>query len=67
MVALDNSKKLRLICENIASFDADINAVVKVKNSSHEAIIKDLRINHIVNQSDRMAEILMEEAVKCRL
>ena len=67
MLAIDNAKKLRLICENIASFDADINSIVKVKNASHEAIIKDLKINHIINQSDRMADILMEEAVRCRM
>lgn len=67
MIAIDNAKKLRLICENIASFDADINSIVKVKNASHEEIIKDLKINHIVNQSDRMADILMNEAVQCRM
>ncbi len=67
MIAIDDAKKLRLICENITSFDGDINSIVKVKNASHEAIIKDLKINHIVNQSEKMANILMEEAVKCRL
>ena len=67
LLAIDNAKKLRLICENIASFDADINSIVKVKNASHENIIKDLKINHIVNQSERMADILMEEAVRCRI
>ncbi len=67
MIAIDDAKKLRLICENITSFDEDINSIVKVKNASHEAIIKDLKINHIVNQSEEMAIIMMEEAVKCRL
>ncbi len=67
MIAVDNAKKLRLICENIASFDADINSIVKVRNASHAAIIKDLHIKHIVNQSEEMAKILMNEAVKCRM
>ncbi len=67
MVAINDAHKLRLICENIASFKGNINAIVKVRNASHEAIIKDLHINHVVNQSDKMAAILMEEAVKCRL
>ncbi len=67
MIAIDNPKILRLICENVASFDADINSIVKVKNASQEAIIKDLDMNHIVNQSEKMATILMEEAVKCRM
>jgi len=67
MLAIGNAKKLRLICENIASFDADINSIVKVKNASHAAIIKDLKIKHIVNQSEEMANILMNEAVRCRM
>ncbi len=67
MVAIDNEKKLRLICENISSFGEDINSIVKVKNLSQEKIIKDLKISHIVNESQKMASILMEEAVKCRL
>ncbi len=67
MVAISNAKKLRLICENIASFDEDINSIVMVKNHSHEKIIKDLNIKHIVNQSTQMANALMNEAVKCTI
>ncbi len=67
MVAISNAKKLRLICENIASFESEINSVVMVKNDSHEAIIRDLKINHIVNQSREMAKALMNEAVKCKI
>ena len=67
MVAVSNTKKLRLICENISSFDADINSIVKVNNDSHEQIIKDLNISHIVNQSKEMTKLLMEEAVKCKI
>ena len=67
MVAISNAKKLRLICENIASFDEDINSIVMVKNESHQKIIEDLKINHIVNQSVVMANALMNEAVKCTI
>ncbi len=67
LVAIDNPKKLRLICENIASFGKNINSIVKVKNRSHEEIIKELKISHIVNESEKMASVMMEEAVKCRL
>jgi len=67
MVAISNAKKLRLICENISSFDSNINSIVKVNNDSHESIIKDLKINHIVNQSKEMTKLLMEEAVKCKI
>ncbi len=67
MVAISNAKKLRLICENISSFGDGINSIVKVRNESHEAIIKDLNIKHIVNQSKEMTKALMNEAVKCSL
>jgi len=67
MVAVSNAKKLRLICENISSFNANINSIVKVNNDSHEKIIKDLNISHVVNQSKEMTNILMQEAVKCKI
>jgi hypothetical protein len=67
MTAIDNAKTLRLICENISSFGEGINSIVKVKNASHEAIIKDLNMKHIINQSEEMSEILIKESLRCRL
>ncbi len=68
IIAIDNAVKLRLTCEAISSIDADINTVVKVKNRSHQNIIEGFNnINHIINESDEMAKLLIDEVLKCDL
>jgi len=67
IVAIDNTQKLRLICEAISSIDADINSVVKVKNESHKKIIEGFNIKHIVNESQEMAKILTKEVLNCEI
>ncbi|MCH9740323.1 MAG: cation:proton antiporter, partial [Epsilonproteobacteria bacterium] len=67
IVAIGNEHQLRLICENIDSFDADINTVVKVKNSSQEEVIKDLNIKHIVNSRDTISDMLVQRVLECKL
>ena len=67
IVAIDNVVKLRLTCEAIMSIDEDINTIVKVQNSSHEEIIKEFKINHIVNESKEMAQILTREVLNCKI
>ncbi len=65
--AIANAKKLRLICENIASFDGKINSIVRVKNRSHEEIIEDLRIKHIINESEEISKLMLKEILTCRI
>ena len=67
IVTTDNEHKLRLICENINSFDADINTVVKVKNSSEEEVIRDLNIKHIINTRDTISDIIARRVLECKL
>jgi len=56
-----------LICENIASFNPDINSIVKVNNSEEEEIFSSLGIKHIINSRDTIAEMLTQEALACHL
>lgn len=67
IVATGNEHQLRLICENINSFDADINTVVKVKNSSQEEVIRDLNIKHIVNTRDTISDMIVRRVLECKL
>jgi CPA2 family monovalent cation:H+ antiporter-2 len=67
IVAIDHVVKLRLTCEAIMSIDEDINTIVKVKNSSHEEIIKGFKINNIINESKEMAQILTREVLNCKI
>jgi CPA2 family monovalent cation:H+ antiporter-2 len=67
IVAIENEHQLRLICENLDSFDGYINSVVKVKNSSEEEIIRNLNVKHIINSRDTISDVLVEQALVCQL
>ena len=67
IVTIENEIQRQLICENIASFNPDINSIVRVNNSTEEEIISSLGIKHIINSRDTIANMLAEEALACRL
>ncbi len=64
IVAISNEHQMRLICENIDSFDADINTIVKVKNISEADVLKDLKIKNIVNSRDIISDILVDKVLE---
>ena len=65
IVTIENEIQRQLICENIASFNPDINSIVKVNNSAEEEVISSLGIKHIINSRDTIADMLAEEALAC--
>ncbi len=67
IVTIENEIQRQLICENIASFKAEINSIVKVNNSAEEEVISGLGIKHIVNGREIVADMLAEEALTCHL
>jgi len=67
VIAISNDHQLRLISENIHSFDIDINTIVKVKNKSQEDVISDCNIKHIINSRDIISDIMVKRALECRL
>lgn len=67
IVTIENEIQRQLICENIASFNPEINSIVKVNNSEEEEVISSLGIKHIINGRDTIADMLAEEALACHL
>jgi len=67
IVAVDNSEKLRLICEVISLYSKNINIVVKVMNFEQKELLDDLNLNHIVVGADEIATILVKEVLLCKL
>jgi CPA2 family monovalent cation:H+ antiporter-2 len=67
IVTIENEIQRQLICENIASFNPEINSIVKVNNSVEEEVISSLGIKHIINGRDTIADMLAEEALACHL
>ncbi len=67
IVTIENEIQRQLICENIASFNPDINSIVKVNNSAEEEIFSQLGMKHIINSRDTIADMLAEEALACQI
>jgi len=67
IVTIENEIQRQLICENIVSFNPDINSIVNVNNSTEAEVISALGIKHIINSRDTIADMLAEEALACHL
>jgi len=67
IVAISNEHQIRLICENINSFNAHINTIVKVRNSSEAEVLSDLNITTIINSHDLISDILVQKSLECKL
>ena len=58
---------MRLICEIITSLKESINIVVKVANQDEKSLLDDMKIDHIVVAGDEIADILIKEALLCKI
>jgi CPA2 family monovalent cation:H+ antiporter-2 len=67
IVAIENEHQLRLICENISSFESDINSVVMVRNDSQEGVISDLNIKNLINGRNILSDILAKRVLECQI
>ena len=67
IVAVANEDKLRLISEAISSLKNNINIVVKVRNQDEKNLLDDLKIDHIVVSGEEIANILVKEALLCKI
>jgi len=60
VVTINNEHQMRLICENINSFNLDINTIVKVKNHSEAKVLEGLNIKNIIITQDIISDILVK-------
>jgi len=67
IVAVDNARHLRLICEALEHAAPHANVVAKVKTRSEAELIAGLQVDHVVIESQEMARMLVAEAMRCRL
>ncbi|MBE0490923.1 MAG: cation:proton antiporter [Sulfurospirillum sp.] len=63
IVAINNEKKLHLICEILDSFKTPINTVVRVADFEEKKMIEYLHVKHIVNEGREVAKTLIEKAI----
>jgi len=67
IVAIGNSRHLRLICEAFNRVSNQVNMVIKASNCVELKMLEDLEIDHIVLQSEEMAKLLVDESMSCSL
>jgi CPA2 family monovalent cation:H+ antiporter-2 len=67
IVAVDNAKHLRLICEALDAVAPEANVVAKAKTRSEAELVVGLHVDHVVIESEEMAKLLVAEAMRCRL
>lgn len=67
IVAVGNARHLRLICEALNRISEKINVVIKAANRVEEEMLEDLHIDHIVLQSEEMADLLVKKAMACKI
>ncbi|CAA6801776.1 MAG: Glutathione-regulated potassium-efflux system protein KefB [uncultured Sulfurovum sp.] len=67
IVTIENAIQMQLICENIVTFNRQVNSIVKVVNTQEKEMIESLGINHVLNGKELIADRLLQEALECRL
>jgi CPA2 family monovalent cation:H+ antiporter-2 len=63
IIAINNEKKLILLCEVLKSFDAPIKIVAKASDYDEKKLLKALQVKHIVNEGREAAKALLKVAM----
>lgn len=64
IVAINNEKKLILLCEVLKSFNAPIKIVAKASDYDEKKLLKALEVKHIVNEGREAAKALLKVAME---
>ncbi len=67
IIAVEDEKRIRLICESIVAFAKNANIVVKVSDKQTFAKLDNLPIQNLVDQHDELAKIMVNKALACKL
>ncbi len=62
IIAINNEKKLILLCEILKSFDKKIKIVAKASDYDEKKLLKSLHVNHIINEGREAAKALLKVA-----
>ncbi len=65
IVAIDDTHKIRVICETIADVIGHNHVIVKVASEEEVELIKDLKIYKVIDEKKEVAKILAQTAISC--
>jgi CPA2 family monovalent cation:H+ antiporter-2 len=64
IIAINNEKKLILLCEILKSFNTSIKIVAKASDYDEKKLLKSLHVKHIVNEGREAAKALLKVAMQ---
>lgn len=64
IISVENSQKLRMICETVNSLTYNTKTIVKVDNYEEESELADLNLSHIIVETEKTAIAMVKEAQK---
>ena len=64
IIAINNEKKLILLCEILKSFEKNIKIVAKASDYDEKKLLKALEVKHIVNEGREAAKALLKVALE---
>ena len=67
IITLDNPEKKLLVCEALAQYGDRINIAVKVVSLEEKAMLKELPISYMVDGKEVVAEVLVDQTMRCRI
>jgi len=65
VVAIDDTHKIRVICETMLEMSDTNHIIVKVSSGQERDLIKDLNIYKIIEEKREVAKILAQTAISC--
>ena len=67
IVAVNNPESLHLICEAVGELTHNTKTIVTVTDETEKRSIKDLKIGHIIVETNQIAKAVVDEILYCRL
>ena len=67
IVAVNNPESLHLICEAVGELTHNTKTIVTVTDEIEKRSIKDLKIGHIIVETNQIAKAVVDEILYCRL
>jgi CPA2 family monovalent cation:H+ antiporter-2 len=67
IVAIDNFAKLQMVVEIVHQIRPGIDIVARVENQMQKDVLGDFNLKHVVSNSKVMADLLVDEALSCKL
>ncbi|MGM0533683.1 MAG: cation:proton antiporter [Campylobacterota bacterium] len=67
IVAIDNFAKLQMVVEIVHQIRPGIDVVARVENQMQKEILGNFHLKHVVSNSAVMADLLVDEALSCKL